>query len=89
MHARLRAYARFVRVLVRVNLRAALEYRMSFLSSIIFMAINDSMWIVFWMIFFSRFPVLRGWELRYIVTMWAVVATGFGLATGVFGNCCP
>jgi len=47
------------------------------------------MWIVFWALFFSRFPVVRGWELRDIATMWAVVATGFGLATGVFGNCRP
>ena len=33
--------------------------------------------------------MLRGWELVDIVTMWAVVTAGFGLATGVFGNCRP
>ena len=89
MAARLRAYVRFVRALVGVNLRAALEYRVSFLTGVLFMAINDGMWIVFWTLIFSRFPVLRGWELTDIVTMWAVVAAGFGLATGVFGNCRP
>src|SRR3712207_116711 len=89
MTGRVHAYSRFVRRLFGINLRAALEYRMSFLWSVGFMALNDGMWIVFWTLFFSRFPVLRGWELADIVTMWAVVATGFGLATGVFGNCRP
>jgi ABC-2 type transport system permease protein len=89
MTGRLRAYGRFVRTLVGINLRAALEYRASFIVGVSFMAINDGMWIVFWTLFFARFPVVSGWELRDIVTMWAVVATGFGLATGVFGNCRP
>lgn len=83
------AHLRFARALVSLNLRAALEYRFSFVASVMFMALNDGMWIVFWTLFFSRFPVVRGWRLSDIVTMWAVVAGGFGLATGIFGNSRP
>src|SRR6266511_383476 len=89
MAGRGRAYGRFVAGLVGMNLRTALEYRVSFITGVLFMALNDAMWIVFWALFFSRFPVVRGWELRDIATMWAVVATGFGLAVGIFGNCRP
>src|SRR5262245_41848520 len=85
----IRGYSRFVAALTGLNLRAALEYRMSFITGVLFMAINDSMWIVFWALFFSRFRVVRGWNLNDIATMWAVIATGFGLATGVFGNSRP
>jgi ABC-2 type transport system permease protein len=87
MANRVVAYGRFTRTLVSMNLRAALEYRVSFIVGVIFMALNDGMWIVFWGLFFHQFPVVRGWELSDIVTMWAVAATGFGIATGIFGNC--
>ena len=80
---------RFLRRLVWFNLRAAMAYRVGFLTGVLFMALNDTMWIVFWTIFFDRFPVVRGWTLDDVVTLWAVVATGFGVATGFFGNCRP
>jgi ABC-2 type transport system permease protein len=85
----LRGYGRFLCTLTALNLRAAAEYRVSFVTSILFMAVNDGMWIVFWGLFFHRFPVVRGWDLDAIATMWAVLATGFGLATGIFGNSRP
>lgn len=87
MAARLSANARFVRLLVAMNLRAALEYRASFIAGAVFMAISDGMWIVFWSLFFHRFPAVRGWGLDDVVTMWAIAAFSFGLATGIFGNC--
>ena len=83
------SYGRFVRTIVALNLRAALEYRASFLLGVLMMALNDGMWIAFWSLFFHRFPLIRGWELGDIVTMWAIAATGFGLATGILGNCRP
>src|SRR5688572_14568143 len=51
------------------------------------MALNDLMWVVFWAIFFTRFPEVRGYDLRDVLTVWAVAALGFGVATGIFGNC--
>lgn len=77
----------FVAAYVRANLRAALEYRFAFWASVLSMILNDLMWIVFWSIFFTRFPAVRGYDLRDVLTIWAVAAFGFGLALGVFGNC--
>ena len=80
---------RFLGRLVWFNLRGAMAYRAAFITGAAFMAVNDAMWIAFWGLFFSRFPVVRGWTLADVVTLWAVVATGFGIATGFFGNCRP
>ncbi|MFN8419740.1 MAG: ABC-2 family transporter protein [Anaerolineae bacterium] len=79
-------YLRLMAAYVRLNLAAQLEYRAAFLSQVIAMFINDGVWVVFWVVFFSRFPVLRGWTVQDVITVWAITAAGFGLAFGLFGN---
>lgn len=71
---------------LRLNLRSHLEYRGAFLSQVVAMFINDSIWIVFWTLFFNRFPILHGWHQKDVLTIWAISASGFGLAATVFGN---
>jgi ABC-2 type transport system permease protein len=71
----------------RANLEGALEYRTSFLSEVIAMAINDVMWLVFWIAFYERFPAVVGWQRPQVVALWAVLASGFGIAMALFGNC--
>ncbi len=76
----------FLGAYVRVNLAAAMEYRASFLTQCLGMMLNDAIMFVFWWLYFERFPAVRGWELRDVVMLWAVVATSFGLAVTLFGN---
>jgi len=71
---------------VKLNFRSHLEYRGAFISQVVAMAVNDSCWIVFWTLFFTRFPVLHGWTQKDVLTMWAISASGFGLAVTVAGN---
>jgi ABC-2 type transport system permease protein len=71
---------------MRLNLAAQFEYRAAFASQVIGMFINDGVWVAFWGIFFARFPVLRGWDVRDVITVWAITAAGFGLAFALFGN---
>jgi ABC-2 type transport system permease protein len=82
-----RAELAFLGAYVRANLKVALEYRVAFWANVLAMALNDLMWVVFWAIFFTRFPEVRGYDLRDVLTVWAVAAFGFGIATGIFGNC--
>jgi len=70
----------------RLNLRSHLEYRGAFLSQAVAMIVNDSIWIVFWTLFFNRFPVLQGWHQKDVLTIWAISASGFGIAATIFGN---
>ena len=70
----------------RLNLNAQLEYRGAFVSQVLSMFLNNSVWIAFWWLFFTRFPVLRGWTIEDVLTVWAISAGGFGLAHAVYGN---
>lgn len=71
---------------VRLNLQAALEYRAAFWWQVGGMFINNMMWVVFWVLFFTRFPVLRGWTVNDVITVWALAAAGFGLSATIAGN---
>lgn len=71
---------------MRHNLMAAMAYRGAFLLQVFGMLLNDVMLLFFWAILFSHFPALQGWALRDVVTLYATVAFGFGLATIVCGN---
>lgn len=65
---------------------AAMAYRAAFVLQVFGMLLNDVMLLFFWMILFSRFPTLNGWELHDVIILYALVAMGFGIATGVCGN---
>ncbi|MBI1270973.1 hypothetical protein GC174_11125 [bacterium] len=71
---------------IKFNLKSQWEYRGAFLSQMVAMAANNCVWVAFWALFFTRFPVLRGWGVEDVITLWAVAATGFGLAHSVCGN---
>jgi len=82
----LRSYPSLAFAYIRLNFNAQLEYRGAFLSQVVAMFLNDMVWVTFWVLFFTRFPVLRGWNVRDVITVWALAAAGFGLAHAVFGN---
>jgi ABC-2 type transport system permease protein len=71
---------------VNLNLRSHLEYRGAFFSQVVAMIINDALWLIFWSLFFKRFPVLHGWDFKDVITVWGVTAAGYGLATALCGN---
>jgi ABC-2 type transport system permease protein len=79
-------YCQLVFAYFCLNLKAQVEYRGAFASQICAMFINNCFWLAFWALFFMRFPVLRGWQINDVITMWGVAACGFGLAHVVFGN---
>lgn len=83
---KLLSYIRLAAAYVRLNFMAQLEYRGAFISQAVAMFINDAIWIVFWCMFFNRFPVLRGWTLNDFISLWALAAAGFGISAAVFGN---
>jgi ABC-2 type transport system permease protein len=83
----IRTHTRFVRDYIIANFLVALEYRVSFISQLVGMILNDSMWVTFWWIYFTRFKVLGGgWQVEDVLALWAVVAVAFGLCMGLFGN---
>jgi ABC-2 type transport system permease protein len=65
---------------------SAMAYRGAFLLQVFGMALNNTMLLFFWWVLFSQLPTLRGWTLDQVMTLYAVVAFGFGLANVVCGN---
>lgn len=76
----------FIGAYMRANLGAALEYRASLLSQILGMLINDVLWVVFWGLYFTKFPVLKGWTLEDVMVLWASFAVSAGLVWGFLAN---
>jgi len=77
---------RFALYYVRANFQIALEYRVGFWAQVFAMVVNDTMWIVFWGLFFQRFPTVQGYGFQDVVMLWSVVALAVGLTTGLCGN---
>jgi ABC-2 type transport system permease protein len=86
MLRRLRNYLGLSSAYVRFNLAAQLEYRGAFLSQVLAMFLNNFVWVIFWSLFFTRFQVLRGWNVRDVITIWGVAAAGFGMSHAIYGN---
>ena len=63
-----------------------MEYRVSFLTQVVGMMLNNAIYFVFWIIFFARFEEINGWDLVDMLFLFGVVATGFGAGTYLFGN---
>jgi ABC-2 type transport system permease protein len=80
------SYVHLAAAYTRLNLRAQLEYRGAFIAQVTAMFLNDAVWVLFWVLFFNRFPVLRGWTAADVITVWALAASGFGLAHAIYGN---
>lgn len=71
---------------LRHNLMSAMAYRGAFFLQVFGMILNNTMLLFFWWVLFSQLPTLRGWTLTHVMTLYAIVAFGFGAANVVFGN---
>jgi ABC-2 type transport system permease protein len=83
---RLHVYLRFIGRYITANIQGALEYRLSFVTQMGSMLLNDLAWLIFWLAYFSSFPLVAGWGRPEIITMWAIVAAGFGIADTFCGG---
>jgi ABC-2 type transport system permease protein len=83
--AGIRPTLRFARALVATNLRASFALRGAFWLQAAFMAGNNLAFFTTWWILFGRFHEIGGWRLTDMMTLFGVVASGFGLSV-VFGG---
>lgn len=79
-------YWRFMLTCWKLNLAGAMEFRTSFLMQVGMMMINNTVWIFFWGVYFTSFPIMNGWSFQDVMMMWAVSAAGYGLSATLFGN---
>ena len=79
-------HLRFVRALLATNVKATLMLRGAFVMQVVFMALNNLTFFVFWWALMRRVPDLRGWRLGDIQLLFGVVAAGFGAAVTLAGG---
>jgi ABC-2 type transport system permease protein len=81
-------YASLTYHITKTSVFAAMEFRASFLTQIVGMVVNDIGLIMLWLIFFAKFPVVKGWTLDDTKLIFAVTTVNFAivfiLARGAF-----
>jgi ABC-2 type transport system permease protein len=81
-----RAFLVFWRALLATNLRAAFALRGAFWSQVVLMIVNDVVWFSVWWVYFARFDTMAGWNLHDLMSLYAVIAGGFGLSVVFAGG---
>jgi ABC-2 type transport system permease protein len=77
---------KFLFAIWKANLQSAMEYRISFLTQMFGMILNNFMYFAIWIIFFDRFEDVRGWGVNDMYVTFGVLASAFGLVSVFFGN---
>jgi ABC-2 type transport system permease protein len=77
---------KFLLAIWKANLLSVMEYRVSFLSQVIGMMLNNGIYFLVWVIFFDRFKEIRGWGITDMYVTFGVTASAFGLVSLFFGN---
>jgi ABC-2 type transport system permease protein len=77
---------KFLLAVWKANLQSVMEYRVSFLSQVIGMMLNNFIYFAIWIIFFDRFKEVRGWGISDMYITYGVLASAFGLVAVFFGN---
>jgi ABC-2 type transport system permease protein len=79
-------HLRFLFAVWKANLQSVMEYRVSFLTQVIGMMLNNFFYFAIWIVFFDRFKDVRGWGINDMYVTFGVLASSFGLVSLLFGN---
>lgn len=71
----------------KFNLAASMEYRTMFITHVLGMALNNSVFIIFWHLIFKNTGTIGNYGFKDIMFIWAVSSSAFGIAHIIFGNC--
>lgn len=70
----------------RYNLLSAMEYRVSFISQALGMALNNAFFLFFWWVIFEKVSTIGGYGFRDVMVIWALSSSTYGFLHIVFGN---
>jgi ABC-2 type transport system permease protein len=60
--------------------------RAGFWSQIAAMLVNDTVWVVFWLLFFNRVGAVRGWDRDGVLLLLSILTASAGLVLGLCAN---
>ncbi len=71
---------RYASFLIPTALKAAVQNKAAFFSLSFFMFLQNMIMFMIWVVYFSNFSNLRGWELSDMATLYGLAAFSFGVA---------
>ena len=80
------SYLKLALAYFKLNVGIHSQYKAAFAWQFLAMVLNNCTWLAFWLIFFERFPIIKGWGRQDILTLWSLTSAGFGLSTACFYN---
>jgi ABC-2 type transport system permease protein len=75
-----------LRATARGALAEAWANRASFWTQVVAMAVNDLVWVLFWVLFFRGVGEVRGWDTSSVLVLQAALTTAGGIVLGFFSN---
>lgn len=71
---------------IKFNLKCSSEYKISFLTQIFGMILNNGSFLIFWWIIFRNVNIIGGYSFEDVLTLWGLASSSFGLTYILFGN---
>ena len=82
-----KSYLRFIKMSIIKNMKAAIEYRKSFVIQTVFMFINNFFFLIFWNIVFDvSGDNIKGITMNDILYLWSIPTMSYGIAFFFFGG---
>ncbi len=75
---------RVILLSIKYNIMREMTNRVTFLTNIIFMILNNATFIIQWLLIFHLKPEIGGYAFREVMLLWALAASSFGLANILF-----
>ena len=72
-------YVRLTWEMTKLAIASEMEYRITFVTKVIGMVINDFGLLLLWVIFFKKFPAVNGWQFHDMLLLYAIITVSFSL----------
>jgi ABC-2 type transport system permease protein len=76
----MRRSLKYLGALVATNLKSSVALRGAFLARVVFMFLNNFIFLVMWWVFFDKYESVRGWRLPDTAAVYGIAAGAFGMA---------
>jgi len=86
MSTAVKKYLKLIWLYFKLNLSAAMEYRVSFLTQAIGMMLSNASFIFFWWVIYRQTSSIGGYTFKDVMLLWSLASSAFGLALVIFGN---
>ena len=80
------ANIKFITCMWKYSFKSALEYRVSSLFQIIATILNNSIYFIFWLIFFQNIVSINTYSLHDTLMQFSIVSSSFGICYAFWGN---